>query len=153
MSQISMIRASLKRVEDPVIRERLLMVQESYGEPFRSVGKAHGCSDGKVRYWKRRYETGGLRGLRTKQHPGRPPKILRESSLKLRRAVRKHDIKRGWTTKRIRELIFEETGIRYSERQVIRITQFWGLSKIKPRPRYAHSKQEDREAFLKKTAL
>lgn len=153
MSQISRIRALLKRVEDSAIRERLLMIQESYGSSFRYVGKTHGCSDGKVRYWRRRFEAGGLRGLQTKQYPGRPPKIPKESSLKIRYIVRRHNVKQGWTTKQIRELIHSETGILYSERQVIRITQSWGLSKIKPRPRYAYSREEDREAFLKKTAV
>lgn len=153
MSQISRIRELLKRVGDSVIRERLLMIQESYGDSFRFVGKTYGCSDGKVRYWRRRFEAGGRRGLQTKQYPGRPPKISKESSLKIKHIVRRHNVKQGWTTKRIRELIYAETGVQYSERQVIRITQSWGLSKIKPRPRYAYSKQEDREAFLKKTVV
>lgn len=67
------------------------------------------------------------------------------------RAVRKHDIKRGWRTSYIRSFIYEKAGVKYSVRQVIRISQSWGLSKIKPRPRYAFSRKEDREDFIKKT--
>lgn len=150
MSQLSKIRALLKRVKDPVMRERLLMVQASCCGTFVSTGKTFGCCEGKVRYWRRRFEEQGLRGLKTKTYPGRPPKISEEASVKLKEVVSRHDVKQGWTTKRVRQLIYAETGVLYSERQVIRITQSWGLSRVKPRPRYAYSKQEDREAFLKK---
>jgi len=152
MSRTGNINASIERVKDLVVRGRLLMVKDSFTESFRSVGKRHCCSDGIVRYWRRRYEREGLKGLRTRTHPGRPRKISSEAYLKLKRLVRKHDIKQGWRTKRIRELIYKETGMKYSERQVIRITHSWGLSRIKPRPRYVYSKEADRKSFLKKTA-
>lgn len=153
MSQLSKIKATLNRVTDPVIRERLLMVQASYRKPLRDVADEFGCTHGKARYWKVRYEEQGLRGLYTKPRSGRPRKISERESMRLRKAVRKHDPKQGWTTKKIRQLIWEETGIRYCERQVIRISQWWGLSQIKPRPMYAYSRKEDREAFLKKTGV
>ena len=76
-----------------------------------------------------------------------------EIALEIRRKVRKHNAKRGWTTKHIREEIYKEAGIRYSRRQVIRIAQQWGVSRVKPRPIYAHSKQKDRENFIKKTKI
>lgn len=153
MSQLSKIRTSIRQVKDPVIRERLLMVQASYNESLRDASKTFGCTHGKIDYWKKRYEKEGLKGLYTKPRSGRPPKISKGANLNLKQIVSKHDMKRGWRTKRIRQLIYEETGVRYSERQVIRITQSWGLAQIKPRPRYAYSKQEDREAFIKKPSL
>lgn len=69
----------------------------------------------------------------------------------IRKVVRKHNVKRGWRTTHIRNTIYETAGIKYSTRQIIRISQSWGLSKIKPRPRYAFSKEEERVDFLKKT--
>ena len=51
-------------------------------------------------------------------------------------------IKNGWQTKKVRELIHEEAGVKYSFRHTIRIIQSWVLTKIVPRPRYAFSKKE-----------
>ena len=146
-SMASKIKSSLQRVKDPVIRERLLMVQVSCKEPLRDVAKTFGVTHGKVDYWKKRYEGQGLRGLYTKPRTGRPPKIKQEQAVKIRRTVRKHNIVQGWRTQEVRSLILKETNVKYSFRHTIRIVQSWGLSKIKPRPRYAFSKQEDRDAF------
>lgn len=147
----SKINATLSRVKDPVIQNRLMMVRDSYHQPLRNVAASYGCTHGKVDFWKKRYEQFGLKGLYTKKQQGRPKKIKPEQEQKLRRIVRKHNIKQGWRTKQIRQLIHEEAGIKYSFRHTIRITQSWGLGKIKPRPRYAFSKQDERDEFVKKT--
>lgn len=148
---LSKIKLSLKRVKDPAIRERLLMVQQSFKQPLREVASAFGCVHGKVAYWKNRYVKNGLRGLSTLPRSGRPSKMKPEAAAKIKRKVRIHNKKHGWTTRHIREEIHKEAGIRYSKRHVIRIAQSWGVSRIKPRPRYAYSKQEERDEFLKKT--
>ena len=147
----SEINASLKRINTPVIQNRLLMIRDAYKKPLRDVAAFYGCTHGKVDYWKKRYETFGIRGLYTKKQSGRPKKITPEQEKKLRRTVRRHNIKQGWQTKQVRQLIHEEAGVKYSFRHAIRITQSWGLGKIKPRPRYAFSKKEDRDEFIKKT--
>ncbi len=151
MNKTTEINTTIRRVKDPVLRERLLMVQASYKEPLRDVAKEFGCTHGKVDFWKKRYEKHGLKGLYTKPKNGRPPKVSNEQIISIRRAVRKHNIKQGWRTQQVRALIAEEANVKYSFRHTIRIIQSWGLSKIKPRPRYAFSKQEDRDAFIKKT--
>lgn len=145
------IKSALKTVKDPAIRERLLMVQATQQQPLRDAAKTFRCTHGKVDYWKKRYEKLGLKGLYTKSRSGRPPKITKEQSAEVRRIVRKHNMKQGWRTQNVRSLIVEKAGVKYSFRHTIRIIQRWGLSKIKPRPRYAFSKEEDREEFLKKT--
>ena len=151
--ELNKIQKSIKSTKDPVIRERLLMVQASLKEPLREVAKDFACVHGKVAYWKNRYLKQGLRGLETKQRSGAPKKLTKEQETRLKRKIRKHDPKNGWNTKRIRKVIYEDTGIKYSVRQVQRISHLWGLSLIKPRPRYAYSKKDDREAFLKKTRV
>ena len=118
---------------------------------MRNVAKTFGYTHGKVDYWKKRYEKQGVRGLYTKPRSGRPPKINPEQGVEIKRIVRKHNIKQGWRTQQVRQLIVEKTGVRYSFRHSIRIVQSWGLAKIKPRPRYAFSKKEDRDEFIKKT--
>lgn len=145
------IKLTLSRINDPVIRERLLMVQEAYQKPLRDVAVKFGYTHGKVAYWKNRYREYGLKGLKTKQRSGRPKKLTSEQERRIRRKVRKHNPKQGWRTTYIRSLIRKETGITYSYRQVIRIAQTWGLSRITPRSRYAYSKKDDREVFIKKT--
>lgn len=151
MNHIRLIQQTLRRVKDPLIRERLRMVKSSYEQPLRDVAEEFNCVHGRVDYWKKRYEQGGLRGLSTKPRSGRPKKISPAQEQMLRRTVRKHNIKQGWKTKHVRQLITKKTEITYSFRHTIRILHAWGLSKIKTRPRYAFSKQEDRDAFLKKT--
>jgi len=145
------IRAALKTVKDARIRERLLMVQAAQKQPLREAAKTFRCTHGKIDYWKKRYEERGIKGLYTKLKSGRPPKITREQDAEVRRVVRKHNLKQGWRTQNVRSLIVEKAGVKYSFRHTIRIIQRWGLAKIKPRPRYAFSKEEDREEFLKKT--
>jgi putative transposase len=149
-SQLYKIQSSLKSVKDPEVRERLLMVQAVCQEPLRDAAKKFGCGHDKVNYWKKRYESGGIRNLYTKPRSGRPAKISEEEAAKLRRTVRKHNPMKGWRTQGIRELIAHETGVTYSFRHTIRVIQSWGMSKVKPRPRYAFSKEEDRKTFLKK---
>jgi len=151
MNKQTRIKSDIKRTKDPIIKERLLMVQASYKEPLRNVAKTFGYTHGKVDYWKKRYEKQGVRGLYTKPRNGRPPKIKPEQSMEIKRIVRKHNIRQGWRTQQVRQLIAEKTGVKYSFRHSIRIVQSWGLSKIKPRPRYAFSKQDDRDEFIKKT--
>ena len=151
MSKTTKISATIRRVKNPVIRERLLMIQASYKQPLRNVAKEFGCTHGKVDFWKKRYESQGLKGIYTKSKSGRPPKVPKEQLIKIKRSVRKHNVKQGWRTQHVRELISEQANVKYSFRHTIRLIQSWGLSKIKPRPRYAFSKQEDRDAFIKKT--
>jgi transposase len=126
------------------------MVQASHEMPLRDAAAKFGCAHGKIDFWKKRYDQNGLRGLYTKLRDGRPPKTTDEERAKIRRVVRKHNPARGWRTQGVRELIVKETGVMYSLRHTIRIIQSWGMSKVKPRPRYAFSKEEDRKAFLKK---
>ena len=71
----SEINASLKRIKEPVIQNRLLIVRDAYKLPLRDVAASYGCTHGKVDYWKKRYEKSGVRGLYTKKQSGRPKKI------------------------------------------------------------------------------
>ena len=152
MDVIVRVDRLLPNIKDKNVRERLLMVRASYRVPLRDVAKTFGCTHGKVAFWKHRFEKQGVSGLSTKVHVGRPKKLNKEQEKSIREKVSKHDLVRGWRTKRVRELIVKESGVTYSRRQTIRILQSWGLSKIRPRPRFAFSKKEDRAAFLKKTA-
>ena len=154
MSSITQrINATLKRVTNPVIRERLMMVKASYKMPLRDVAREFACVHGKVAYWKNRYKKQGLNGLYTKERSGRPSKLKPAQAAKIRRKVRRHNIKQGWTTKHVKEYIKKMGGVTYTERHILRLSHKWGLAQIKPRKRSAYSKKEDRESFLKKTRI
>ena len=151
LSVLSRVKCYLKTIDDPVIRERLLMVQAACELPLQDAADKFGRTHGKVDFWKKRFEDAGVRGLRTKPKAGRPRKINEGEELVIKQTVSKKNVTRGWRTVHVRELIAKTTDVEYSKRQTIRILQRWGLSRITPRMRYAHSRQEAREVFLKKT--
>lgn len=151
MDSVAKVRRSLKRVKDPVIRERLLMVKAGCEKPLRKAAEDFGCTHGKIDFWVKRFEKLGLRGLQTKKRQGRPRKISEEQESVLKQTVQKKSARQGWRTKHVRELIAREAGVKYSERHTIRVLQRWGMARLAPRPRYAYSKERDRRAFLKKT--
>ena len=150
VSTAAKAKRSLKRVKDPVIRERLLMVKAGSEKPLREAAAGFGCTHGKIDFWVKRFEKFGLRGLKTKNRPGRPRQITDEQEIVLKQTVQKKNLRGGWRTKHVRELIRKEAGVKYSERHTIRVLQRWGMSRLKPRPRYAYSKESDRKQFLKK---
>lgn len=127
------------------------MVQAACELPLRQAADKFGCTHGKVDFWKKRFEEAGVRGLRTKSYPGRPRKISEEEEHTIKKTIKKKNLKKGWRTIHVRELITKNTAVKYSVRHTIRILQRWGLNRIMPRMRYAHSKEIDRKAFLKKT--
>jgi transposase len=151
VSVLSDIKRCLKTPRDPAVRERLLMVQAALEKPLRKAAEEFGCTHGKVDFWKKRFEEQGVRGLKTKEHPGRPRKISEEEERVIKKTVTKKNLTNGWRTVHVRELISKKTDVEYTIRHTIRILQRWGLARITPRMRYAHSKQSERNAFLKKT--
>lgn len=151
MNTAAKIKRALKKTKNPVVRERLLMAKAGCEKPLRDAAEDFACTHGKIDFWKKRFERFGVRSLETKRRSGRPPKITREQALAVKQTIAKKNVRRGWRTKHVRELIADEAGVRYCERHVVRLLHSWGFSRVKPRPRYAHSRQRDRTAFLKKT--
>lgn len=149
--KLSKINLSLKEIKDPAIREKLLMIKEYYRvKSLRNVAEKHQCSHMKVRYWLNRYQKEEVNGLKIKDRPGAPPKLTSVKARKIKaEIITKTSTKGGWQTKQIREYIKEKAGITYSIRQVIRIAQNWGLSKVTPRPQYLYAKKKDKQVFLK----
>lgn len=149
MSKQKRIKRELKKVKNPEIKERLLMVQSWYhGTPFREIAKVHACSFNKVKFWKDRYESEGVKGMSTKPRSGHPRSISEKRYQSIKREVATKN--QGWETKQIREFIKKKSGVLYSERHVIRLAHHWGLSLRVPRPIYAHTDEREREQFLKK---
>ena len=150
MSKQKRIKRELKKVKDPEVKERLLMVQSWYhGISLREIAKTHVCSFNKVKFWKDRYEAEGTKGMSTKSRSGHPKAMSERRYQSIKQEVTTQN--QGWETKQIRKFIQKKSGILYSERHVIRIAHRWGLSLKVPRPIYAHTNEQEREQFLKKT--
>ena len=68
--------------------------------------------------------------MRTRPRSGKPPKVLDDDMKQIRRKLESGDY---WQTKWVSDLIYQETGVVYSERHVVRLLHGWGVEKIRPR--------------------
>lgn len=148
--QLAKIKHSLRTVSNPLIRERLLIVQSAYEYPtLRESAKHCGTSYVSVKHWRDRYQKCGLKGLAPTPITGRPPKLDPTEAKIIKRAVVRQNGKQSWQVRHVQEYIRRSASVTYSLRQTTRIMQSWGLVPLVPRPRYVHSKEADRTAFLK----
>jgi transposase len=90
------------------------------------VARAVGVHRQSVSRWARELEQSGVGGLRKAKHTGRPPKLspaqLRELERALKRGPEAFGFVSGlWTARRVRDLIAEQSGVRYHEDHVWRI--------------------------------
>lgn len=148
--QRSKVKRSLKKVADPVMRERLLMVLAAYEHPsLREASQHCGKSHVTVKHWKDQYEQSGLKGLHPTPKTGRPKKLTPSKEIAIKQEVLAQSASQSWQVKQVKEYIRKESGISYSIRHTTRIMQSWGLVQLVPRPRYAHAQESERIAFLK----
>lgn len=148
---VSTINRALKRTKDPAVRERLFMLKAYYRiGNLRDAADESGCSHGKVKYWKDRFESDGVRGLLTRIPPGRPTDVPKEKLKEIKHSVIRQSAKEGWSVAHLRAYIGTEGGKLYSLTHTVRIATSWGLAMITPRPRYAHQAPlTEQSAFLK----
>lgn len=130
------------------VRERLLMVVwSSEGVSSYEVGRRLNCPHSKVLYWTARFEKEGLSGLKTRSRSGKPPKLPEDSEKRIREIITSGS---GWQTKTVKEVIYRESGITYSQRHVVRLLHQWGLEQITPRKRHPMASEEEQREFEKK---
>jgi len=98
--------------------------------------------------WLRRFESDGLDGLKTGERSGRPPKV--QSSVVKRVERRVMGCQGGWRVREIRELIHNESGVMYSERQVYRLMHRWGLRRVVPQKRFVNKASREEILSFKK---
>ena len=74
--RIEELREQYKMEKDADIRERILMIiwLKSIKSTYK-IGDLLFCSHSRVVYWKKRFNSGGLEGLRTAEIPRRPGSI------------------------------------------------------------------------------
>jgi transposase len=134
--------------KDPAVRERLLMViWLEKGRTTYEVADLLDCPQSKVGYWKGRFEKEGVVGLRTRSRSGRPAKLSRSDTGRIKGKLMSVDY---WQTKWVSDLIYQETGVVYSERHVVRLLHAWGFEKIRPRKAHIQADEKEQREFSKK---
>jgi len=106
-----------------------------------------------VRGWLKRYLVEGVRGLRAKKSPGRPPKLTKSQRRKLCELIDAGPAKAGlngncWRSPMIQHLIHEHFGVYYSARYISALLKSMGYSYQKARFVSGHLDQEARAQWL-----
>ena len=152
--EIGFLKKKYKKERDAKVKERILMLIYTFqGESSRNVGDRIQCDQKLVIYWKKRYLSEGLEGLKTRPKSGKPRKISRRQEANLKRVFYKENLDKPWTTKRALGLITEKTGVNYSQRQVTRILNRWNFGLTSGRPIYWHRASEEEIAKFGKKNL
>jgi len=114
------------------------------------VAKSLDVDDQTVRQWRRAFRARGRDGLRSRKHPGRPPRLSREHKAKLAEMLLRTPAECGfadkhlWTQQLIADLIAREFGgVRYHHDHVGVILKELGFTHQKP-TRRAQERDEQR---------
>ncbi len=105
-----------KQLED---RRRRAIALLRVGETYRAVADTVRASLSSVVRWYQAYRKEKLKGLRARPIPGRPPRLSRKQSGRLRQMLLQGAMQAGystdlWTLKRIVKLVEQHFGVRYS---------------------------------------
>lgn len=144
---VSVLRDWIKKEENARVKERLIFISLLYGDvsilkACTSVGitKATGYS------WLKRWNKEGYKGLVPGYGVGRPSRL---SEAQKKTLVMYLDMRDDWSLREVRELISEEFGVEYSERQVRSILKGFKMRHAKPYPS-DHRRPDDAPLQLKK---
>lgn len=101
-----------------------------------------GDSPRTVEYWVRRFDQGGLEGLREGERTGRPTRLSEEQIEELQRALRQKPSDSGmdtnlWDGKALSALIERKYGVQLGVRQCQRLFRHFDFRLRKPRPMIA----------------
>lgn len=119
------------------------------GNALSAVAAAVGASVSSVHRWYQTYLEEGLKGLRPRPTPGRPPKLSERQKKKLEKRLLQGPLAAGyrtdlWTLQRVAEVIEREFGVGYHPSHVWKILAGLGWSCQKPERR---ARQRNEEAI------
>src|SRR5215218_1181577 len=148
------LREAVHRTCDADERDRVRMVMHATeGETGVTIGKRLGYTDRAVRNWIRRYNQGGLSGLKDLARSGRPRHLEKAKDEDVRRRLdegaKPEDgvcVLRGEDVRRILE---EEFGARYSLSGTYAVLHRLGYSSLMPRPQHPEADAAAQEEFEK----
>lgn len=106
---------------------------------------------GSVVRWRDAYKRGGMKALKSKPPPGRPPKLSQAQRQQLIRLLKKGPTAHGyrtnlWTLARVAEVIRKNFSVHYHPSQVWRILNGMGWSCQKPERR---AQERDEKAIVR----
>ena len=148
------LRATVRRTADGDERDRVRMVVCAMeGDTSAAIAKRISCTDRAVRKWIRRYNDGGLAGLRNRPKSGRPRHLdlAKEDDFR-RRLDAGAQVQDGVCVLRgedVRRILEEEFGARYSLSGAYAVLHRLGYSSLVPRPQHPKADVAAQEEFEK----
>lgn len=102
-----------------------------------------------VNYWHKAWEKQGVKGLKSKGHPGFESKLTDEKRILFKKAILKGPEAYGyqtnlWTLSRLAEVMKKATGIKFKHNRTWQIVRSLGFTSQKPEVR---AKQRDEKAI------
>ena len=141
----------LKRIKslekDTRVLQRLYFVKHRYeGASVAESAKLVGTSKPVAYQWQERWNKDGYDGLIPRFAGGCPSKLSDEQKEELEEILHQRD---DWSTKEVKELIFNRFNVIYTGKQILEILKKFGMHHAKP---YSHDyrRPEDAEDSLKK---
>jgi transposase len=107
---------------------------------LHEIARRIGCHASSVLRWRNALRAGGLKALKAKPAPGRPPRLTPAQKARLVHLLRAGAMAQGyrtelWTTQRIAELIERRLGVRYHRNHVGKLLHQLGWSPQTPERR------------------
>lgn len=143
------------RVSDPDQARRMLaiaLVME--GSDRTTAARSCGMDRQTLRDWVHRYNAEGVAGLVDRPRPGRPPRLTAaevEALVEVVEAgpdVAVHGVVR-WRCVDLQGVVAERFAVALSERQIGRILNRQGYTRLKPRPQHPQADEMAQAAFKK----
>jgi len=148
----AVLNKAYRNEKDADLRERILLVRCVRGEKKEASSvaeKEFHRSRWWAYKWLKRFDNGGLEGLKNKHRSGRPPEMSEETSAMIRGELSENQS--GWMAKEVMNLIHERTGVKYHEVHIYRLLHRWGFSPKVPRMRFVNAaSKQDKNKFRKR---
>ena len=134
-------------------RRALALLDE--GRSLNEVARLLGCAPSSVMRWRDRRRRGGIKALKVRSSPGRPPKLTTVQRRRLVRLLLRGAMAHGyttevWTTGRIAEVIGEHFGVAYHRDHMGRLLHGLGWSSQTPERRAVERNETAIEHWKKK---
>jgi len=119
---------------------------------MREIAELLHISLGIIPYWKQRFESGGIAGLKDKKGRGRKSNLNEKDKKKIAKEIDNGIVlndgyRRGYKTKDVQEMIKKLYGIIYTARHVRRLMHNMDYALKVPRPRNKSRNQENVDDF------
>ena len=114
---LTLTKASFEKIyrseQDAKTKERMLLILDVVydGKVAAHVARDLHRNRAWACVWLKRYEEEGVGGLKNKQRTGRPSELSEEAICSIKTILKESN--QGWTTKQVKEIIIEKSGIKY----------------------------------------